>query len=72
MDQEKGLLVLVVIKEKVKRGRIITTPEDIPARNIQAVAALLSVNGKPSWCQIELEEKGFLITPYASAEKSTK
>ena len=70
--QEKGLLVLVVIKEKVKRGRIITTPEDIPARNIQAVAALLSVNGKPSWCQIELEEKGFLITPYASAEKSTK
>lgn len=62
--QAKGMLVLVVVKEKQNHKKIITTPEDIPASDIQTVAAVLSVHGQPTWCQIELAEDGFLVTPY--------
>ena len=63
--QAKGMLVLVVVKEKQNHKKIIATPDDIPASDIQAVAAVLSIHGRPTWCQIELTEDGFLVTPYA-------
>ena len=67
--QSKGMLVLVVIKDKVHNDSILTTPHDISPQEIQAVAALLSIKGKPVWCQIELAENGFLVTPYVPVEK---
>lgn len=69
--QAKGMLVLVVVKEKNNHKKIITTPEDISAQDIQALAAVLSIDGKPTWCQIELTADGFLITPYAPLTDST-
>ena len=69
--QAKGMLVLVVVKEKNNHKKIITTPKDISAQDIQALAAVLSIDGKPTWCQIELTADGFLITPYAPLTDST-
>lgn len=64
--REKGMMVLVVVREKTNRGAVITTEKDIPAQDILAVAALLSIRGKPVWCQIELTDEGFLVTPYGT------
>lgn len=54
----------VVVVKSQEKGDVIITTEDIPAEDIYAVTALLRVNGKPTWCKVELEGDGFRITPY--------
>lgn len=65
---DKGMLVMVSVKESLERGSIITMPKDIPADKIHEVIALLEVNGIPTWCKIETMEEGFKITPYTPGE----
>lgn len=61
-----GLATVVVVKSSAvtETGEIIATEQDIPAEDIVSFVALLSVDGEATWCQIELAENGFKVTPF--------
>lgn len=61
-----GLATVAVVKSSAAKetGKIITTEQDIPAEDIVSFVALLSVDGEATWCQIELAENGFKVTPF--------
>lgn len=58
-----SIRVVVVVKSNLNSA-LITQSEDIPAQQIYAVTALLSIQGTPVWCKIELEGDNLRITPY--------
>lgn len=61
-----GIATVVVVKSSAvtETGEIIATEQDIPAEDIVSFVALLSVDGEAMWCQIELAENGFKVTPF--------
>lgn len=61
--RKEEILVVTVVKSN-RTGSIITTPTDIPVDAIYAQTALLKVNGKPTWCKLELEGNDLRVTPY--------
>ncbi len=69
-NKDKGMVVLVAVKEELNRGGVITVPNDIPADKIGEMVALLQVHGKPTWCRIELAPEGFRVTPYSSPKQT--
>ena len=71
-NKEKGMAVLVSVKETKNRGNIVTVPHDIPAAQINELAALVQMNGKPVWCRVELEGDGFRLTPYSAPQQTKK
>ena len=56
--------VVVVSVKSYERGSIIVIPTDILPDRFYDVLAVLQVNGKPTWCKIELAENGYKVTPY--------
>ena len=61
--RKQQILVVTVVKSN-STGSIITSPTDIPVDDIYAQTALLKVNGKPTWCKLELEGNDLRVTPY--------
>lgn len=59
-----GMLRVVAVVESQEKGRIITTGTDIPPQNIYALITLLKINGKLTWCKLELEGNNLRVTPY--------
>ena len=60
---ENRILVIVSVKD-APRGSIVRIQEDIPPSQIREMIALLRVEGRPTWCRIEIAEEGFRVTPY--------
>ncbi|MGN0025174.1 MAG: hypothetical protein ACI351_07075 [Candidatus Avelusimicrobium sp.] len=69
-SQEEAIPVVMVVKYSSNKDlfsqdiHAINTAADIPPEDIYAMAALLNINGVPTWCKVELEGEGFRITPY--------
>lgn len=61
--RKEEILVVTVVKSN-STGAIITSSTDIPVDDIYAQTALLKVNGKPTWCKLELEGNDLRVTPY--------
>ena len=60
----EGSSRVVIAVNATDRGQIIYYDRDIAVDEIHSVIALLNVNGQKTWCQVELAEEGFKITPY--------
>ena len=69
-SKEEAIPVVMVVKYSSNKDlfsqdiHAINTAADIPPEDIYAMAALLNINGVPTWCKVELEGEGFRITPY--------
>ncbi len=56
--------VVVVTQGIEESGSIVRIYADIPPAQIREVFALLTLEGTPTWCRIELDEGQFKVTPY--------
>lgn len=61
----EGSSRVVIAVNATDRGQIIHYDRDIAVDELHSVIILLNVNGQKTWCQVELAEEGFKITPYA-------
>lgn len=61
--RKNEILVVTVVKSS-RTGSVITSSKDIPATDIYAQTALLKINGKLTWCKLELEGNDLRVTPY--------
>lgn len=61
--RKQQILVVTVVKSS-RTGSVITSSKDIPATDIYAQTALLKINGKLTWCKLELEGNDLRVTPY--------
>lgn len=60
----EGSSRVVIAVNATDRGQIIHYDRDIAVDELHSVIILLNVNGQKTWCQVELAEEGFKITPY--------
>lgn len=60
----EGSTRVLIVVNATDRGKIIYYDRDITADELHSVIVLLNVNGQKTWCQVELVEEGFKITPY--------
>lgn len=67
-----GQIPVITVVKSTQKGDIITTDRDIPAEDIYAVVALLNINGKRTWCKVELDGDDFRITPYVPFSESSQ
>ncbi len=61
----KPILTIFKIRGDFSRADIINADRNIAVNEIEEVIALLKIDGKPTWCRMQLHDKNTLvITPY--------
>ena len=61
----KPILTIFKIRGNFSKADIINADRNIAANEIEEVIALLKIDGKPTWCRMQLHDKNTLvITPY--------
>ncbi len=65
IESGKPLLVIMAVTGQHQSGKVVLLSQDIPADQISHVVVPLQVEGKPTWCNVQLTDAGtFLVTPY--------
>ena len=61
---EGNIVVLVKVTGQQGYDTIVRVAADIAPEHIEEMIALVSLDGKPTWCRVKLADGKFQLTPY--------